>query len=485
MGGSGADALQKKAYVRYLSSKIRKWSPKPGAAFALEDPVIGGVDGLARSIMLTVCRNRQRLLQQAWDYWTVNMEVEHDYALDVQTILSHPLAENEMRTELEIEVLYKWVRQNANQDYTGIAATIFSCRRHKVVVSLLQHCRIESFPAGEPILFQGTLPKLEDGHFTILSGSCDVLQFPEETVAYLNLQRYATHRRFESAKELLKHGTVLAEMHPPAGFGELSSLTGVKRAVTVRASVPHDDKGNLLDKAASMTHLLVVPRKELLSALEFRSGDGAVVGSAPSEAIELFRQTGLAARIDTKDLMAAAASMVKHTLWEGDVLFEKDTKADRIFLVVSGEFVLDTTEPSANNRNRAGEFSPFLMSASHDAFHLGSGSILGDEGILGFNSSFVSTAAVVSEMAVIFEARDFSKKFLVDKLKAMRYAAMAYRDLPRWTVPIAEAETNNLYGNLNSLRRVIAFANRGEERRKIGIFLTKICVPQLSMQYVA
>ncbi len=57
---------------------------------------------------------------------------------------------------------------------------------------------------------------------------------------------------------------------------------------------------------------------------------------------------------------------------------------------------------------------------------------------------------------MVFEAAGFARKFLVDRVKAMRYAALAYKELPRWTVPIGEAETNNLYGNLNSLRKVVA-----------------------------
>ena len=100
----GGDKLQGKAYTRFLSNNIRKWSPKSGARFIEEDPIIGGVSGLARCVMLTVCRNRQRLLQQAWDTWTTTVEVEHDYAEDMRAILSHPLKDTEMRSEFEIEL---------------------------------------------------------------------------------------------------------------------------------------------------------------------------------------------------------------------------------------------------------------------------------------------------------------------------------------------------------------------------------------------
>ena len=84
------------------------------------------------------------------------------------------------------------------------------------------------------ITLTGTLPKPEDGHFTILRGTCDVLMYATESVAYLRMQDLVKWSRFESAKQLLSTSTILAEMVAPAGFGELSTLTGVKRAATVR-----------------------------------------------------------------------------------------------------------------------------------------------------------------------------------------------------------------------------------------------------------
>ena len=87
-------------------------------------------------------------------------------------------------------------------------------------------------------------------------------------------------------------------------------------------------------------------------------------------------------------------------------------------------------------------------------FHLSGGSILGDEGILGLDDRYMASAAVASDRAVVFEAVGFARKFLHDRVKAMRYAACTKSS--RWTVPIPEAESNNLYGYLNSLRRVIS-----------------------------
>ena len=252
----GADKLQGKAYTRFLSSNIRKWTPKSGARFIEEDPIIGGVSGLARCVMLTVCRNRQRLLQQAWDTWTTEVELEHDYTGDMRAILSYPLKDTEMRSELELEVMFKWVRQHA-RDVTGIAYNIYSCSSKKVICQCLQHLRLESFQPGDPILYQGALPKDEDGHLTILSGSVDVVKFPVDSISFIKLQQYAKRCLYESARKLLLDCTVLATLETNAGFGELSTLTGVKRAVTIRASI--------LNK--TLTDVLVIPKEPFVECL--------------------------------------------------------------------------------------------------------------------------------------------------------------------------------------------------------------------------
>ena len=76
--------------------------------------------------------------------------------------------------------------------------------------------------------------------------------------------------------------------------------------------------------------------------------------------MELFRQTGLAQGAASSDLMRAATSMVKYTLNIGDVLYRKGEPANRLFLIVSGDFVLDTTEPDKSNTDAKGKFVPFL-----------------------------------------------------------------------------------------------------------------------------
>ena len=512
---SSGDQLQKRAYLRSLSTKIRKWHVRTGLSFIVEDPVIGGVEGLARSIMITVCRNRQRLLQQAWNYWTTNTGVTHDYTEDLTAILIHPLDADQMRTELEIEVIYKWMKQQSDRDYTGIAHTVMSCSSRRAIVNLLQSCRLERYAPGEPIIFQSALPRPEDGHFTVLRGSCDCVRLPPESVAFSRLQGAVKRRQWDAARDLLghrgnesgasstaaeakdvkgnnhSHGSVLAHLLPPAGFGELSAMTNVARAVTVRASWNSAPEGpappadvmtetavsplnsktvprtlptagsngffggteNVISIPKGHTDVLVVP-KETFTACVAARRKASLRGAAPSEAIELFRQTGLAKGVQSKDLMRAANSMSKHVLQEGDVIFCRGQKADRLFLVVSGDVVLDTSALNATNTDSEGRFVPFMHSQSSDVFHVSGGTVLGDEGLTGAESVYTSTAAVASQMAVIFEAQPsgYAHYFLTQRVNGIRYSALAYKDLPRWTVPIAEAEDSNLYSHLNSLR---------------------------------
>ena len=85
----------------------------------IEDPIVI-TGGLKRAILVMICRNRQRLLKAAWRRWTENSGPEHDYSVDVSAILSRKIADRDMRTELEIEVLNKWIFQNSKGDPTGL-----------------------------------------------------------------------------------------------------------------------------------------------------------------------------------------------------------------------------------------------------------------------------------------------------------------------------------------------------------------------------
>ncbi len=125
-----------------------------------------------------------------------------------------------------------------------------------------------------------------------------------------------------------------------------------------------------------------------------------------------------------------------------------------MYLVVSGELLLDT-----GDFRHEGKIQPFRNSNQDSCFPLSSGSILGDEGVTGENHSFESTAVVVSDAAVVFEAVGFGLNFLTEKICALRYCALSYKDRSKWSAPIAYAEEMNPYTYFNSLRKCIAYAH--------------------------
>lgn len=435
----GSDVPLKRLYVRQFSNVLRKWSSY--GELNMTENAVFNIIGPNRTIIMTICRIRQRILAQAWGIWAKQTNVKHDYENDLRAILSRKLPEGDLRTELEIEVLYKWMAQVKDIDPTGIASTIYNCKKKAVIYEALQQIRLEFFAPGDTVLFQGDIPRTEDGHFTIFRGECEVVQFPEESVPLLKLLYLAKKKKWDEARKLLNSGQVVAKIPRLSGFGELSTLTGVKRAATIRAARKLDHP----------TEILVLPKDALLDCLKSRLHDG-VDGSAPSEAIDFLRQSGLANRISPKDLVTAAGCMIRRTLLQGDVLYYKGETVKSIFLVVSGEFLLDTADCIVD-----GELQPFVHSNIDKCCHLSSGSILGDEGVTGQNNVFESTAAVVSSAAVVFEAVGFGMRFLADKLGSLRYSALYYRDKLRFDDSYALAEQMNLYTYFNSLRKCIAY----------------------------
>eukprot|EP01035_Chromulina_nebulosa_P027890 gene27890-36736_t len=153
------------------------------------------------------------------------------------------------------------------------------------------------------------------------------------------------------------------------------------------------------------------------------------------------------------ELILAAGSMIRRTLVQGDILYIKGEPVRSVYLVVSGEFILDTGDVV-----RDGKLEPFRNPLVENCYHLSSGSILGDEGITGLYNQFDSTAVVISEAAVVFETIGFGTTFLEEKIKSLRYCALAYKDRSRWTPPLTLAEQMNPYTYFNSLRKCISSA---------------------------
>lgn len=433
------DQGSKRLYIRYLSNVVRKWSPSSSVNNMTENPVFP-VDGVNRAVIVTICRIRQRILTQAWSIWVKNTAVSHDYEADARMILYRHIPVSELRTELEIEVLYKWVIQVKDLDPTGIANTIFMCKRKAVVYAALQQLRLEFYEPGETVLFEGDIPRAEDGHFTVFKGECEVLQFPDESVPLMKLLYLAKKKRWEEAKLLLTTAPIVAKIPKLSGFGELSTLTGVKRAASIRIS----------PKMTEPAEVLILPKEALLDCLKSRTSED-VEGAATSEAIDFLRQSGLANRISPKDLVSAASSMIRRTLVQGEILYYKGETAKSIFLVVSGEFLLDTGDFMVN-----GQPAPFVRATDDRCYHLTSGSILGEEGVVGDGNVYISTAAVVSSAAVVFEAVSFGMNFLAEKVGGLRYSALYYRDKLCWDFAQPIAEQNNPYTFFNSLRKSIS-----------------------------
>lgn len=214
-----------KVYMREHSQIIRKKSHHKKVDYYIdEDPEVETPPGLGRLVLCILCRNKQRLLQQAWNILSKKTGVIHDYSFDLRRILSRPLPNDEPRTEFEIEVLWKWMVQNASSDPTGVASMLSHCRTKQAVIDTLQNCRLERYGPGDMILYQNSAPRPEDGVFTIFSGECEVLSLPTSSMQLLRMQEAVAARKWDAANGCLRGAQVLGTLHVNAGFGELATL---------------------------------------------------------------------------------------------------------------------------------------------------------------------------------------------------------------------------------------------------------------------
>lgn len=434
-------------YMREHSNIVRKFSHHKN--YNDDDAVIKPTIPIKQTVLIILCRKKQRLLSQAWEKWTNATDVFHDYTVDVRIILSRSRLEDEQLDELETEVLYKWVLQNYHADPTGIAHALKCCKSKAAVVSALQSMRLEQFEPGEGILYQNTWPKSEDGLFTILSGACDVMLHPAASMSVLTLGTHVKNKDWEGAKAELCNARLINTMNAPSGFGELASLALIKRTASVRAQPDQD----------ILTELLIITRKSLYTVLSASMGNSGVdsdVQSA-SEAIDFLRQTGLGVSMSSRDLFSIASCMRKRTVRGGSVLYITEQPADCIYLVVNGEVIADT-EYSPESLSY-----PFIGSSPTNCYIMSNGSMLGDEAFLGTGKDqghfYQSTVAVISDTAVIFEIAGYGLEFLVEKLNGSRYSALAYKELSPWSVPITQADSNCIYTMFNSLRKCISESN--------------------------
>ena len=84
-------------YVRKHSTNLRFWTDIENPYGLEESPVVDSFSGLGRAVLLIFCRNKQRLLMQAWQKWQDVVAWEgvdktgrpiHDYSYDLRCILS-------------------------------------------------------------------------------------------------------------------------------------------------------------------------------------------------------------------------------------------------------------------------------------------------------------------------------------------------------------------------------------------------------------
>ena len=179
----------------------------------------------------------------------------HDYTYDMRCILSRPIGQKEYRKELEIEIMYKWVLQNYNADHSGIASFIQKCSSRVAIIKTFNDMRLEIVAPGDVIVFQDSFNRPEDGQFTILSGQCEALQLMANSRGLLQLGEYHKKRDFDKCKEQLQLAKKTAVLLPPAGFGEVATLTNTQLLSSVRAG-SMSENGALLGN----TELIIVPK---------------------------------------------------------------------------------------------------------------------------------------------------------------------------------------------------------------------------------
>ena len=463
-------------YMRQHSNEIRVWTY--GAESVQEDPISVKLTGLGRIIIVIVCRNKQRLLQSAWNRWCQNtcLNSLHDYSYDVREVLLRPTSEDELRSEFEIEVLFKWVVMNAKKDPTGLANILACCKKKSAVINALQDVRLERFHRGEGVLFQGNLPRIEDGHFTVLTGACEVVQIPQAR-KLLNFQYLVKNHKWDDVKAILADGNVLATLKAPSGFGELATLANQVRVASIVASARQKIReGPTSQHQSAALEVLVISKNILLECMAAkRWGVSKADGSNHTDAIDFLRQSGLANRIDPSDLMDAALSMEKKIYSNGQILFVKGQRVHRVLFIVVGEVLLSVGAPSQANCDDSVSQSATQFAEDDDevidvsavcseinhtdanyCYILSAGSILGDEGLVGKSARFKSTAIATSKTVVCFEISGFGLQFLMQRLQVERFTALTYRDINRWTAPLPIAESMILQSFFDSLRQAIS-----------------------------
>lgn len=134
------------------------------------------------------------------------------------------------------------------------------CKKKSAVIAALQQIRIETISPGDGITYQGNLPKIEDGQFTILEGECEIMndknngdnsKYNNDNNVILNLIK---NRKWDLLLDILNTKLdIISTLFAFSGFGQTESMYNSKWKVTVRAS----------SRVVSPCVLVVLPKDEL------------------------------------------------------------------------------------------------------------------------------------------------------------------------------------------------------------------------------
>lgn len=272
---------------------------------------------------------------------------------------------------------------------------------------------------------------------------------PRETDHLIRLHRANKANETDQIHDILVNDGILADtLEQGAGFGELSAMTKVRRGASIVAS-----EGSTCYSTKTVD-TLVVTSEDLVSCLEKRRkchSKSPYVASA--EVMDFLRQTGLVHQATIVDVMQAAANITKKTYQAGSLLYRQGDPVDKAYIILSGEIFLDV-----------GKFTEtadyFQTINANNCYTLTSGSILGDEGMVGLNRTYDATAVVISENSVVFEIEGFAIDFLGGRLGVEKYSALLYKDksieFEACDYVLGEIVIHSVF---NSLRKVISSQN--------------------------
>ena len=147
--------------------------------------------------------------------------------------------------------------------------------------------------------------------------------------------------------------------------------------------------------------------------------------SASAEVMDYLRQSGLAHKTSISDLVQAAACFKKIACVSGTLLYRKGDPVDKVFIVLSGEFILDTGDYD-ESKNHTG--LPFQSMEHSKCYILRRGSILGDEGMVGKTKVYQASAMSIAENSIIFEVSSWGLSFLTKRFGLEKFSALAMKE---------------------------------------------------------